>query len=244
MGAGASVDYGFPTGYKLIEAISSVCESLDSFYSGQSVSRMIYSEMETVDFLGMYIVENLNIRQNVAQSAVRKIGHTIWLSKSIDNYLNEQSDPNIKKIGKVLIFFLILKAEERSTLAMGKDDSLNFGKIRETWLMHFFRELRGSETNLERVRVRMRDIRIVNFNYDRTIEHFLIHAFSMYDNKSLQEAKEFIQQNLKIMHAYGELGVIAVDDTIVGFNNQVPFGLSSLISSDVMKNYQNIKLFT
>ena len=66
----------------------------------------------------------------------------------------------------------------------------------------------------------------------------------MYDNKSLQEAKEFIQQNLKIMHVYGELGVIAVDDTIVGFNNQVPFGLSSLISSDVMKNYQNIKLFT
>ncbi len=50
------------------------------------------------------------------------------------------------------------------------------------------------------------DLAIICFNYDRSIEHFLPHAFVMAFGMTLQEAQRLIAAKLNVLRPYGSIG--------------------------------------
>lgn len=232
LGAGASYEYGLPTGADLIEEITTLCGDLDE--SSRTGSRGANNFMAV-------LIPALNMKTSDQQfkelrnddlNKLAGLSRSLWLAKSIDNYINDQADAGIAYLGKFAITACILRAEKtgRQVLKEGakrhttvslfpktryRPHRLNFGNIRDTWLIDFFRELRGQvqRSNLEQ---RLASVSIINFNYDRCIEQFLFNAFKEYDNLSNRDAAELVN-SINIIHPYGTVGRLpwqsASDDT-------------------------------
>ncbi|OUS04243.1 hypothetical protein A9Q96_14925 [Rhodobacterales bacterium 52_120_T64] len=232
LGAGASYEYGLPTGADLIEEITTLCGELDK------ISRT--GSQREDSFRGV-LIRALNMKTSDQQfkdlrnddlNKLAGLSRSLWLAKSIDNYINDQEDATIAYLGKFAITACILRAERtgrkflkegesRHTLASlfpktrDKPHRLDFGSIRDTWLIDFFRELRG-QVQRSKLGQRLASVSIINFNYDRCIEQFLFNAFKEYDNLSDRDAAELVN-SINIIHPYGTVGRLpwqnASDDT-------------------------------
>ena len=222
IGAGASVDFGMPTGDELIGVISELC--LDC--ANQDFRTNDADQVEQIEAFESAVQNTFaNSRDNIKSSVVAadyltKIGRSLWLSQSIDTYLNEQDEVLLSDIGKLAIIASILLHEKiRHSKPSNTEDSedqnplfepeprkfreMNFSSLRKTWLVSFFRALRG-QIHFEQLEERLKNTSLVIFNYDRCVEHFLFHAFKTFDN--LTDARTTaLLGNLKIVHPYGKI---------------------------------------
>jgi len=134
---------------------------------------------------------------------------------SIDEYLNEISSypefKNIKdqfiQIGKFAIMFHILgyEAEIANPTTGGlKDDA---------WINEIAKYIDKNKI-LEKHQNNDYALKIVTFNYDRTLEHFL-YNHKLFDNKKA-EIKSFIDNS--ITHVYGQIGKLNWQDPDQYFN--------------------------
>ena len=160
LGAGASYEYGLPTGAGLIEEITTLCGKL---------AQMALTGSNNDSSFQAVLIRALNMKTSDQQfqelrnddlNKLAGLSRSLWLAKSIDNYINDQADAAIAYLGKFAITACILRAEQagRQVLKEGarkptpvsffsrskyKPHGLDFGSIRDTWLIDFFRELRG-----------------------------------------------------------------------------------------------------
>ena len=148
----------------------------------------------------------------------------VWLSKSIDNFINEQKEPAISFLGKVAIVSSILRAEGEIRKREGMDkhppqvslmpsdevqnsSRLDYQGLRKTWLVPFFRELTAGLT-VQDLDNRFSSISLIIFNYDRCVEHFLYNALISYYRVTPEVAADLVSK-IEIIHAYGQLGALA-----------------------------------
>lgn len=73
----------------------------------------------------------------------------------------------------------------------------------ETWFTAFFRELRAG-LSVEEFQHRLSHVTVVNFNYDRLLEYFLLLAIRQYDGVSFSVAQSWLSKMTHI-HPYGTL---------------------------------------
>ena len=217
VGAGASKEFGLPTGAELLEKIQNLADLGFNNYGQQFFGdHSVYQAFVALakkgpDYDGTantYLHQSWLIRDNMP------------LAPSIDNFLHTHRETSeLVEVGKILIAKAILDAERASTLFIDSqiapqkiDFSRGYGDIVSppswSWLGELFRLLVAERGYKEFISA-IKNITFISFNYDRCIAQFLIHAASDYfscDNSQ----KEEILASLKIIHPYGSLGELTI----------------------------------
>lgn len=224
LGAGASYEVGFPLGSKLREIISHKlnykCDSLGRL--GQSGEMNIVGRLQN------------NYRTNWSEyvDVCRQISNGILLSDSIDDFIDKhRHDERVAICGKLAIAFAIVEAENQSKLYVDTSNFYNtiqFQNLGNNWYTKIYSLLTKGipKSDLNNI---FENLTVINFNYDRSLEHFLVHALSKDYMIERKESAELVKK-LLIFRPYGSI------------DSGVQFGDSRLPDLDNIIN--NLKTYT
>lgn len=198
LGAGASREFDLPLGPVLGARIA---ETTDVRF--ERGSRDIV-QTDGSDLFAA-VANNASKEQNEYLKAFRHIQHGVQLAWSIDDFLDvHANDTRIQRVGKMAIVKCILQAEKDSKLYLDKSDiynRLSIGKFESTWLVKLMRMLVRGLPSGRREEI-FNDIAFIVFNYDRCLEHFLVHALQQFYSIDENEANSIFNK-LTIIHPYG-----------------------------------------
>jgi hypothetical protein len=241
LGAGSSFEVGLPLGSTLKEhivtALSARIYDPSASRSGLLVNDAIRSLSYSNSSSG-----NQHSELKELTAARRQIADALPLAISIDNYIDSQrGNKRIAICGKLAIAACIFYAEEISKL-FTRPDSPTFSRvvasIKDTWYMEFYQRLTENCTWAD-LPARLKQVAIISFNYDRTIEHFLHGALSMYFAKDTEQVAKVLNENLEIFHPYGTIGKLPWQNS----ENGIAFGASPS-EQDVILAATILKTFT
>jgi hypothetical protein len=201
IGAGASCELQMPSGPELVTRIA---QSLDFARYG--------AELQTRDStLLMQYLAKASARagkgEDVLNAAALRIRTAAKMGGSIDAILEQHNnDPMILLCGKLAIAHFICQAEAKSTLRQTPriEGDLPLQGT-ESWLYQMAMLITSGVPRLQAERC-LDDLTIISFNYDRSLEHFLPHAFVMAFGMTLQEAQRLIAAKLTVLRPYGSVG--------------------------------------
>lgn len=124
--------------------------------------------------------------------------------ESIDAFLARR--PELSTIGKTVIATLLLEKE--------KEDQLHSHNHSDKWHQYFFNRI----TSTKWEDVDLSRISIITFNYDRSLEQYMLMTLKNSFNKNNDEAISKINK-MKIIHVYGSLGA-----TLPSNSEYIPYG--------------------
>lgn len=210
LGAGASVEAGFPLGSNLAESLS---RDLYFCFEGGRLTKgdpHMYSELEKVARAG-------TLSRDELFQAARQVSAGVQDAESIDNFVDLHTDKTaIQAIAKIGIAVSIARAERQSQLfSFDKNkgewqvrNSVAAGMQvpRQTWYQKFF-EVATSGVRASDLDHIFDDVRVVCFNYDRSLEQFLLlKIMSLYSVDATTAAQAV--RRLRIIRPYGGLGAL------------------------------------
>lgn len=201
VGAGASKELGLPIGSELTDLVGKKLDfSFDGFQQ-TSGSRCIVEAYKGA-FPDRNGVDSINARI----TAGRKISEGIPLAASIDNFLHTHSrDPLVVEVGKVAIAECILEAERRSSIFLdAQREYIDFRSLKRSWHTEFVKILFEGR-GVDEVNDIFDNVGFICFNYDRCIEHYMVHALQSYMRLD-QSAAESAVGRMAIVHPYGQVG--------------------------------------
>lgn len=203
LGAGASLDSQFPSGLELIKEVAAC---MDRNAADMPIS-MQSSDYDP--FSGFSERENFNPSQVRHLLSTDESRFVIQLRgadpPSIDEFLASNKD-GFSEIGKIGIVKVISSLEDEKNLL--KD---------ENWYRKLWHKVYGGCHTLEDLRKSLENLFIITFNYDRSLEHFLIsRAKSMYGSKQENEVITLFKNCLKVCHIYGQVGSLPWQTSIAG----------------------------
>ncbi len=201
LGAGASCEFGLPDGTELKREIAKL---LDIRF--RNFSERISGDGLIVEALRRHVANNGGRDINPYLQAGRRISGALPQALSVDNYLDaHRNDKEIQLSGKLGIVRAILKAERQSKLYVDLTSRrFDVSKTGGSWLEGFIQLLTEGVAK-EDVSSIFENISIVNFNYDRCLQHFLPYALSNYYGLNESEARA-LTRSLNIIHPYGVVG--------------------------------------
>ncbi len=218
LGAGASKSFGLPLGKELKETIA---DDLNIMFDSGSEQRS--GSYEIVEALRT-MVKNESGRSgdiNPHRIAAVQISESMPLSLSIDEFIERHKDNTLMAdCGKLAISKAILEAERNSSLSSDENQpgKIDFNLVADSWLASFMDGLtRGrGKGELEKI---FENVYIINFNYDRCVEHFCFSWLMQMYSLSEAEASE-VMSTIRIFHPYGKLGSLRYENA----NQAIPFG--------------------
>jgi hypothetical protein len=225
VGAGASAEVQFPVGTELARTIGRKMDI--RFERG-------YEPVGSGDFeLYSHIRDSHRQEGNKFQHAAWRIRDGIAFAQSIDDFLDQhRTDKYVNLYGKAAIVHAVVEAERNSSLYFNRAqgaETFDDQKILHTWFVKFMSMLcRGVPR--ENVNEIFDNVSFIVFNYDRCIEHFLIHALQRAYAIPLDQAISIVE-HLDIFHPYG----------VVGDLRPVPFGTTRI---NVLELAEGIKTYT
>jgi hypothetical protein len=194
VGAGASKEFGLPTGDELKNKIADILEIRPQSKIGDEM---------VVNALNYAVQANKELKLDINElyRKALRIGNAMPLEESIDNFIDShRGDFEVELCSKIAVVRAILEAELDSKLS-----GLNFSSIEDTWPVQFFKLLK-EKCSKEDIAARLTSVSFVIFNYDRCFEYFLFHALQAYYDGLSQDAAATLVRNLKIYHPYGTVG--------------------------------------
>lgn len=237
IGAGASVDVGFPTGETLKDTLA------QKLMISSSGSRLISGDPDLAE-AATFLTATSGGGNNNYRRAARRIAEAMPLASSIDNYLDAHAgDKSTEMMGKLAIAVSILEAEAQSPLSTKNGKRIEHGALKSTWYAALAKRLfEGVSLNdVDRV---LDNVTFVIFNYDRCVEVFLHAALQTYYGIGESRAAEIINK-ARFYHPYGVVGRLpwqdSLDDTAKGA--EVPFG-AELDYRGLIQVAEGIKTFT
>jgi hypothetical protein len=188
VGAGASCEYGLPVGATLLTKIMSTV-LLDRVHPDNLGFMNVFAER-----LDFYTKAGKELAEFI-KSGVPSIDDALtWFS----------SRAEVVELGKAAIALEILKAEKSSVLCDNFSDIVNSPKAINTWIPHFLSMVMTGHKN-EDAEKAFKNVSIINFNYDRTIEHFLYGALQHNFGLKERRAKDIVN-GIKMFRPYGKVG--------------------------------------
>lgn len=219
VGAGASVELGFPAGRGLLSEISKKVNKIaknghQTYYT--TASKNLERSLEK-------IAANGDSKYSHAE-LIRVMSEAYWiasnapLAPSIDNLLHShQSDSTINQVGKALICDCLYDAERQSAIMpyTSRPDDISYLhrtdrnlSAANSWLSRMF-WLLAEGSQFKDYLEKLSKINFICFNYDRCIEHYLSNAaISYFKLESNDTAKAL--NSIRIVHPYGSLGKLQV----------------------------------
>jgi hypothetical protein len=201
VGAGAGADLDMPLGDRLSQIIAEklriAFEGGNQQTSGDSVI------MEAMRKHAQSNRQDANLYRRVAFNVADGIAY----SRSIDSYLHAHKDNKpLQVCGKLGIVRTILEHEKDSALALQKGHQFrDTTKVNGSWLSALMYGLSERIVVNENLGDIFKHLTIVNFNYDRCVEHFLFNAIQAWSLKDEREVAE-LMKSLNIYHPYGSVG--------------------------------------
>ena len=132
----------------------------------------------------------------------------IGLSASIDDFIDiHRADTKVAVCGKLAIAASILEKERQSKLYVDPSNiynTIDVGSIQDTWYVAFLRLLSSQVPKGELGKL-FENVTVICFNYDRCIEHFLVHALSKQYGIKKEEAQSLVA-TLRMFRPYGSVG--------------------------------------
>lgn len=215
LGAGAGHEIGMPVGIGLAATIAGKLDVKFDDWGRELISgdRSLFEQ----------ILRLHREKANAYQKAAWTIRDGVLLSNSIDDFLDVHSqDAFVQEIGKAAIVRSILEAERHSKLYVDSSNvrnKMNLDTLINTWFVKFVRMLGRNvqHANLDAI---FDNVVFINFNYDRCVEYFLLHALRSLH--SIDESRALsILSKLKVIHPYGQVGPLSAASMGV---RGVPFG--------------------
>lgn len=214
VGAGASVEFGLPTGAGLNKMVAGyLAPTADKWGS-------VWND-HTLD----QALKNWpGIHPNRLLAASRKIAAGIPFASSVDDFLFIHGDDEaVVAAGKAAIAASVLYAENKSYLArLGHhDDTVQakaLGALETSWPLQLMKFLMPG-IRAKDVGELFSDVAFVNFNYDRCLEHALYHGLQRTHALSPEEAGDVVK-SVAIVHPYGRAGYLSWEKQ----HPKVPFG--------------------
>lgn len=218
LGAGASKGFGFPLGNELKSKLAKDLRIMFDFGS-----RLESGSHEIVQALWILVQSKESGQRgdiNPHRTIAVRISEAMGPSGSIDEFVERhRHDPRYADCAKLGIAKAILEAERESTLyAPYGHEGRIVQSNSDSWLSMFLRDITRRLTPDE-VYGAFANISIINFNYDRCVEHFIfLWLKHMYDFSDTQAAE--ICNNISIYHPYGKLGNLPYENP----SNHIAFG--------------------
>ncbi len=171
------------------------------------------------------------------------------VGSAIDAILEQHShDPLASAAGKMAIIYYTLQAESRSPLLLEPRDPGDLPlRGTENWLYHLGRLLTsGVARNM--ADKAFENLAIINFNYDRSIQHYLPFVVAMAFGMTLNEARQMVGHKLNITHPLGNAGRLPWEpgeNPDVEWGNEEPWNIHNLVkeiqtASERMRNRQYV----
>lgn len=247
IGAGASAEFGLPTGRALLDDISKLASTSYRHRSAEGVIRIDDKLKGALQELTaeLHGIGGANMGQiGLTHQEAAWICSNARLAPSIDNLLHSHKDNRLLNcVGKILIAHALLTAEGKSSLSFQGNDrdrtkifsqSSNNQHTTETWLGQLF-WLLVEQRSFDEFLKAIDNITFISFNYDRCIEQFLLHAAWSYFKLERTDVIE-LQKRLKVVRPYGGLGLLTPSsDRFLGFGS---------VDSDLLKVSKGIRTFT
>jgi hypothetical protein len=231
VGAGASVEVGFPTGPALKQRI---IEALTFQHDGWQFQGGAADIRRSFQFAASDEICSLNQLLDASDHIVRNLP----LTDSIDSFLHShQGQPAIELSAKIAICEIISRYETASSLYIEHSEqaqNFNFAPLSETWLARLWAKIHQNMLGQSLSSI-FTNLEIITFNYDRCIEQFLSLALSSFYRVNLSEARLAVDK-LDITHVYGSLGALRS-----GEPNHGEFGV---VASSLIAPSARIKTFT
>jgi hypothetical protein len=206
VGAGASKEYGLPTGAELAQTIAKISDIRFDDHGARLASgnhQIVSTLRSLVASLG---TGSRNINPHL--HAAWRIRDNMSLAPSIDNFLDtHRHDPLLVEFGKIAICHAIQVAESSSSLHVDSNQrypTIDFNALKNTWLEQLFKLLVAQRT-FDDFLVALSQITFVSFNYDRCIHQFFYFACTSYFDLG-QEAQRKLLSTLKVLYPYGTIG--------------------------------------
>lgn len=201
IGAGASKEAELPIGRELIPKITNL---LNIKFNGYSQSSGDYTLNEAI---------KIHCESNKIND-ISEFIYTAWriveglpLAISIDNYINaHRGNEKLELCGKLAIVRSILDAERKSSIYQikGHEYTINHAKLTNTWYPKFF-QIITENCHIQDIKAQFKRIKIISFNYDRCIEHYLYLSLQTYYGIDSKESGE-LMKHLEVHHPYGSVG--------------------------------------
>ena len=196
VGAGASCEFGgLPVGAQLMTQIRNDAACFAT--SGSSPKSELYEiiRRDLPERLDTYVTAGADLAKHIGSGAT-----------SIDDVLTWfTSRPEVVELGKVAIVHQILKGERSSRLYNPANSQMASEiDLPETWLPYFLSMVMDGRRSEEAERA-FDKVTIVNFNYDRTIEHFLYSALQSKFGLGEPRARRIVSEMIT-MRPYGFVG--------------------------------------
>lgn len=179
LGAGASCPYCYPSGEKLRIGI---CNNFSN-----DLRQLLQKEAEwTKRVLHDLIVEAERFTKIFYESGTRSID--LFLSRNL-KYAN---------LGRMAIILRILFSERDSLFNENVKDKS------QDWYSYFFNMITDNIFNSNHIDIfRSNAVRILTFNYDRSLEYFLFKSLTNSFSEITKEIIANVLQSLNIIHIYG-----------------------------------------
>ena len=214
LGAGASFESGLPMGTELIyliaqEAREASSKRYDSLYFS-AFDRVVGGNKDAAHLQNL-----LKIYSDVLENAY---------PSSIDEFIVANQTENFKEITKLGIAIVLNSFEndnntfEREDREVGRNDTKKQIRVpKQNWYQQLWNHISSGCYNLDQLKKSLSKLRILTFNYDRSLEHFLYCcALNMYGkftwnqfgigSTNKDEIDKIFESCLKIDHIYGQLG--------------------------------------
>ena len=202
IGAGASVEVGLPVGADLLKTIVDLTHITFEHYRQKTGDPLVLDALKIILDEGNEVTKiNEHIR------AGWQLGVSAKQALSIDNVIDALEDPKIELIGKLGIARAILKAEAASPSFRhepGPRPELDPSKFENTWY-GFLTKVLTEGVKRSEVQNIFSNVEIINFNYDRCLEHYLPWSIASYYGIDQDEIKNAMQ-GLVVHRPYGVTG--------------------------------------
>ena len=202
IGAGASCEVGLPVGADLLKQIVQLTNIRFDHSAQKSGDHAIAAALKILLDEGREVEEF-----NKHLHAGWQLGRSAKQAISIDNVIDALEDPRVELIGKMGIVSAILKAEAASATFRMTDEhpqTLELSNFDETWYSSLTKLL-TENIRKSAVGELFCNLEIINFNYDRCLEHYL--PFSLADYYGLTpDAIREVMQTLAVHRPYGIAG--------------------------------------
>lgn len=195
VGAGASVDVGFPVGKDLKLDIAKILEVETSRFHITLKNQDMNKCLQALSKNSSSSFAELAQKSNYISKQMKK-------AASIDNFLHaKRADPDILAIGKLAIALVISQCEHNSILSIKPNETRDLSRADKYFLSdfmnlfirgHSFDDLGKSAENLS----------FIIFNYDRCVEHYVYHWLTEY----FDEDCNALFNKITFQHTYGSLG--------------------------------------
>jgi hypothetical protein len=213
LGAGASLHLGFPLGQELIKDIYRLVFGRSKGFKRISDSlgeRFLESDFFTNSELLERFLELSDYKKNNGQKYtsedIEEFANRLFQaqSSSLDFFL--EKNPQYSLLGKLCIIFCISRYEDENSWQYApfkyvdklKKDFPDFGWYRYLWhnLISECKDINDLYKN---------KVTVITFNYDRSLEYYLMKAIKSFFNVEEEEAMK-VFNSIKIKHVYGRLG--------------------------------------